>query len=63
MKACSLIATDENGDENTLSFFLTSNTNVAPSFGDASVDTLAYMRKQEIESLFLIFAADFGSTG
>ena len=46
-----------------LSFFLTISANVAPSFGDASVAALAYTRKQEIESLFLIFVADFGSTG
>ncbi len=63
MKACSLTATDEDGDENTLSFFLTISANVAPSFGDASVNALAYMRKQEIEFLFLIFAAGFGSPG
>ena len=63
MKACSLTATDENGDENTLSFFLTISANLMLSFGDASVNALAYMRKQEIESLFLIFAAGFGSPG
>ena len=63
MKACSLTATDEDGDEDTLSFFLTISANVAPSFGDASVNALAYMLRQEIESLFLIFAAGFGSTG
>ena len=53
MKACSLTATDEDGDENTLSFFLTISANLMPSFGDASVDALAYTRKQEIASLTL----------
>ena len=48
-----LTATDEDGDEGTMSFFLTIIGNVAPSFGDASVDTLAYTRKQEITSLTL----------
>ena len=38
MKACSLTATDEDGDENTLSFFLTISANLMPSFGDASVE-------------------------
>ena len=38
MKACSLTATDEDGDENTPSFFLTISANMAPSFGDASVE-------------------------
>ena len=34
-------------------FFLTISAHLMLSFGDASVDTLAYMRKQEIESLTL----------
>ena len=86
MKACSLTATDENGDgnanfadfltfvgkfgsglgqdrydprcdlngdgdENTLSFFLTISANLMPSLGDASVNALAW--KQEIASLTL----------
>ena len=38
MKACSLTATDEDGDENTLSFFLTISANLMLSFGDASVE-------------------------
>ena len=46
MKACSLTATDEDGDENTLSFFLTISANLMLSFGDASVDALAYTRKR-----------------
>ena len=46
-----------------LQFFLTISAHLMLSFGDASVDALAYMRKQEIESLFLIFAAGFGSIG
>ena len=53
MKACSLTATDEDGDEDTLNFFLTISANVAPSFGDASVNALAYMLRQEIVSLTL----------
>ena len=48
-----LTATDEDGDEATLSFFLTIVGNVAPSFGDASVAAQAYTRKQEITSLTL----------
>ena len=48
-----LTVTDEDGDEATLSFFITIVANLLPSFGDASVDTLAYTRKQEIESLTL----------
>ena len=48
-----LTVTDEDGDEATLSFFLTIVANLMPSFGDASVDALAYTRKQEIESLTL----------
>ncbi len=63
MKACSLTATDEDGDEATLMFTLSVMVDPMPTFGDTSVDTLAYTRKQEIESLFLIFAAGFGSTG
>ena len=38
MKACSLTATDEDGDENTLSFFLTISANLMPSFDDTSVE-------------------------
>ena len=38
MKACSLTATDGDGDENTLSFFLTISANLMLSFGDASVE-------------------------
>ncbi len=33
MKACSLTATDEDGDENTLSFFLTVSANLMLSWG------------------------------
>ena len=46
-----------------LQFSLTISAHLMLSFGDASVDALVYMRKQEIESLFLIFAAGFGSIG
>ncbi len=63
MKACSLTATDEDGDENTLMFAIAVTTNPIPTFGDTTVAAQVYMRKQEIESLFLIFAAGFGSTG
>ena len=45
MKACSLTATDENGAENTLSFFLTIIANLMPSLGDASVAAQAYTRR------------------
>ena len=48
-----LTATDEDGDENTLSFFLTIVANMAPSFGDSIVTAQAYTRKQEIMSLTL----------
>ena len=48
-----LTATDEDDDEASLSFFLTVNANLMPSFGDASVAHLAYMRKQEIEVVTL----------
>ena len=48
-----LTVTDEDGDEGTLSFFITIVANLLPSFGDASVDTLAYTRKQEIEAMTL----------
>ena len=48
-----LTATEEDGDEAGLSFFLTVIANPIPSFGDASVAAQAYMRKQEIESLTL----------
>ena len=48
-----LTATDEDGDEDTLGFLITVIANLTPSFGDASVDALAYTRKQEIESLTL----------
>ncbi len=46
-------ATDEDGDSGEMSFFITVVANVAPSFGDASVDAQSYLRKQEIESLTL----------
>ncbi len=46
-------ATDEDGDTGEMSFFITVVGNVAPSFGDASVDAQSYMRKQAIESLTL----------
>ncbi len=48
-----LTATDEDGDEATMSFFITVIANRAPSFGDASVDAQAYMRKQEIDPVTL----------
>ncbi len=48
-----LTATDEDGDTGEMSFFITVVANVAPSFGDASVDAQSYMRKREIESLTL----------
>ncbi len=46
-------ATDEDGDTGEMSFFITVVANVAPSFGDASVDAQSYLRKQEIDSLTL----------
>ncbi len=46
-------ATDEDGDTGEMSFFITVLANVAPSFGDASVDAQSYLRKQAIESLTL----------
>ncbi len=46
-------ATDEDGDSGEMSFFITVVANVAPSFGDASVDAQSYLRKQAIESLTL----------
>ncbi len=46
-------ATDEDGDTGEMSFFITVLANVAPSFGDTSVDAQSYLRKREIESLTL----------
>ena len=48
-----LTVTDEDDDSAEMSFFITVLANVAPSFGDASVDAQSYLRKQEIESLTL----------
>ena len=48
-----LTVTDEDGDSAEMSFFITVLANVAPSFGDASVDAQSYLRKREIDSLTL----------
>ena len=48
-----LTATEEDGDEAGLSFFLTVIANLIPSFGDSIVAAQAYLRKQEIASLTL----------
>ena len=48
-----LTATDEDGTEATVSFFLTVLANVAPSFADARVSAQSYLRKQAITSVTL----------
>ena len=48
-----LTATDEEGTEATVSFFLTVLANVAPSFADARVSAQSYLRKQVIASVTL----------
>ena len=48
-----LTATDEEGTEATVSFFLTILVNVAPSFADARVSAQSYLRKQAIASVTL----------
>ena len=48
-----LTATDEEGTEATVSFFLTVLANVAPSFADARVAAQSYLRKQAIASVTL----------
>ena len=48
-----LTATDEEGTEATVSFFLTVLANVAPSFADARVSAQSYLRKQAITSVTL----------
>ena len=46
-----LTATDSNGDAATLLFTRSAMTDPMPTFGDASVNALAYTRRQEIAFL------------
>ena len=48
-----LTATDTDGNEGSLSFFITVIANTMPSFGDASVAAQSHLRKSEIESMTL----------
>ena len=62
MKACSLTATDENGDVN-FADFLTFASKFGSRLGQERYDARCDGDGEIGFSDFLIFAADFGSTG